>query len=114
MRDCCRCGCQPHVAICALSGPKCRQHISELVLRVAAEVTGTVIIAEDIDPADSLISTAFEPPNWNGLAIAILQCIGKKRLLWQADFGPGTARLSCREAIEHFVIAKDADLRELH
>jgi hypothetical protein len=97
-------------AIC--QGPTVDGIFSDLVLRVVSEVEGTVIIAEDIDPEDSLLGRAFGPPDWDGLAGAIQQCIVKKRLLWQADFGTSTARLSCREAIERFVIAKDADLGE--
>jgi hypothetical protein len=78
---------------------------ADLVSRVASETGGEVVIAGDIDPDDSSVGYSFGPPAWNRLGLSIQRCAAKKRSAWQTDFGTSSAKLSCRDAIEHFIVA---------
>jgi hypothetical protein len=82
------------------------QVFGALVGQIARVLAGRVSIAEDVEPDVVPVGTAFGPPHWNSLNAAIDACVDKKRRLWQADFGTKTARASCREALEKFVIGR--------
>jgi hypothetical protein len=82
------------------------QAFGALVGQIARVLAGRVSIAEDVEPDVVPVDTVFGPPDWNSLTVAIEECVDKKRGLWQADFGTKTARASCREALERFVIGR--------
>lgn len=77
---------------------------ADLVVHLAAKLKADVLIAEDVQPDDPGLGWAFSPSQPTDLRRALVQCIPKKRLLWRAEFGNAEARVSCREAIDRFVI----------
>lgn len=77
---------------------------ADLVVHLAAMLKADVLIAEDVEADDPGLGWSFSPSQSSDLRRALVQCIPKKRLLWQAEFGNAEARVSCREAINRFVI----------
>lgn len=75
-----------------------------LVADLAAAVNADTLIAEDVAPDDPTLGWSFSQSQSANLHKALVQCIPKKRHLWQVEFGTVQARASCREAIDRFVI----------
>jgi hypothetical protein len=71
---------------------------------VAGSLDAHVVVAEDVEPDDSELGWSFSPAQLGNLRRSLMQCIPKKRKLWQAEFGLTQARVSCREAIQRFVM----------
>jgi|SRR5688572_30582071 len=78
---------------------------TDLVVELAKMLTADTMIAEDVQRDDPRLGGSFGPTEERELRDSLLQCIPKKRLLWQADVGTAQARVSCKGAIERFVIA---------
>lgn len=79
---------------------------SDLVADLATRLAADVVIAEDVQPDDPALGWSFAPSEVGDLRRALAQCIPKKRQQWQVDFGTTEARVTCREAIEEFVVGK--------
>jgi hypothetical protein len=77
-----------------------------LVERCALSFSANVVIADDIDPSDPPAGLSFHSPELDGLSEALSKRIMKRREVWQAEFGRVVARLSCREAVERYIIAR--------
>jgi len=78
----------------------------ELVGRVARAANGSVIIAEDVLFDDVDTEKPFEPPRWEGLGDVIARCIRVRRAQWEGEFGTETARLSCKGALERYILSR--------
>jgi hypothetical protein len=85
--------------------------VAALVVELASTLRADTLIAEDLEPDDSGLGMSFGPSQLEELRDSIIQCIPKKRHLWQVEFGTNKARLSCREALEVFVIGSSLTLR---
>lgn len=75
-----------------------------LVVDLATKLTADILIAEDVEPDDPSLGWSFSPTQLGSFRKSLAQCIPKKRRQWQVDFGTVVARVSCREAIDRFVI----------
>ena len=75
-----------------------------LVVDLVNALSADIVIAEDVEPDDPGLGWSFSPSQLTDLRKSLLQCIPKKRSLWQTEFGRAEARVSCKEAIDRFVI----------
>ncbi len=77
---------------------------ADLVIRVATLFGASVSILEDVEADDRSLGWEFSANELDDLREAILQRIPKKRLMWQAAFGERPAKLTCRQAIDQYII----------
>jgi len=77
---------------------------AKLVVDLVTKLNAEGVIAEDVEPDDAGLSGPFSTARLEDLRAALMECIPKKRRLWQIDFGSASARVSCKEAIDRFVI----------
>ena len=75
-----------------------------LSANVATALKANIVIAEDVEPDDPGLGWSFSLAQLADFRRCVAQCIPKKRRLWQIEFGTAQARVSCREALDRFVI----------
>ncbi len=89
----------------ALCQPSSVDHVfANFVDHLARGIRGKVSIAEDVGPADQVQHLAFDAPDYSRFEAIVLDCIRVKRQQWVMEFGSAEARLSCKEALERFVM----------
>lgn len=90
------------VALC--QPPSVDVTFADLVIRVARRLGASVAILEDEEADDPTLGWDFSADELDSVREAILQRIPKKRLLWQTAFGDEPAKLTCKEALEQYIL----------
>lgn len=78
---------------------------ADLVAHLARVLDASVHIAEEVEPSAQDVGT-LSPSAGVEFRRALKTSIEMKRRLWRAEFGNQVARVTCREAVDRFVIGQ--------